>query len=467
MDIELSMTFCYHQNNSCPPFRQKGEIVMTKHLTFEQRSFIHQGLNEGMGLNEIADIIGKNYSTVLREVKKRRKPMSGNISNDCVHRNECRFPQACKAKDCIYPKSCRSCGRCIEACERYESNRCRRLAGAPYVCNGCRERQFCKIKKKFIYDPIKAQKMYRDTLSNSRRGISLSEEEIAHIDEVVSPLILQGQSVKVACHNNSDDIPVTDRTIYSYLKAGLLSVGPLDLSRMVQRKSRRKKSGPVMRVDKKCHIGRTYEDRKTFLDDNPESVDVQMDTVEGKKGGKCLLTLYFTDCSLQLMFLRERNTAKTVSQEFLRLRKLLGNERFSEMFALITTDRGSEFTDPCRIEYEDVDEETGKGIGEKQCHVFYCDPQNTNQKSECERNHEYIRMVIPKGKSMNGLEDEDVRLMMNHINSYERKSLGMSTPIDEFIKKYGQETATLLGLEKIPPNDVVLKPTLLNVKQDR
>ncbi len=93
--------------------------------------------------------------------------------------------------------------------------------------------------------------------------------------------------------------------------------------------------------------------------------------------------------------------------------------------------------------------------------LFYCDPMQTNQKSECERNHELIRYVISKGKSMNGLEQSDITKMMNHINSYQRKKWNGQAPIDMFINIYGKPIATLLGLEKIEPASIYLRPDLL------
>lgn len=432
---------------------------MAKHMTFEERSLIHQGLNEGMTLKAIAEMLGRSRSTIVREVMNRRTPSSWNVSNDCIHRKECIFPESCHAKGCIYPSNCRSCGKCISSCSRYEKELCEKLMTAPYVCNGCADRKMCRIRK-LVYNPSGAQKEYERILRESREGISLSEEELVHIDEVISPLLHNGQSVKVACHNNSDDITVSERTIYTYIEGGLLSVSPIDLARTVQRRPRRKKSGPVRRVDRKCHEGRTYEDRENFMKENRISDDVQMDTVEGRKGGKCILTLYFTDCGLQLMYLRDRNTARTVTERFEKLKAALGTDIFSELFGVITTDRGSEFTDPEKIELE-MDPSSGSYTERRISRVFYCDPRNSNQKSGCERNHEYIRMIIPKGKPMDNLDDEDVRLMMNHINSYARESLGMKAPVDRFAEIYGQETANLLGLEKIPPNEVKLSPELL------
>lgn len=180
----------------------------------------------------------------------------------------------------------------------------------------------------------------------------------------------------------------------------------------------------------------------------------QMDSVVIHKGGQTLLTILFTNCDLQLMFLRERNTAGSVTEIFRRLRETLGDERFRMLFQVIITDWGSEFSDPEKIE---ADMETG----EIQCRVFHCDPRNTNQKSNCERNHELIRYIIPKNHAKDEYTEEEIREMMNHINSYPRKKWNGQAPIDLFIKIYGQETANLLGLEKIPPDSITLTPALL------
>ncbi len=179
----------------------------------------------------------------------------------------------------------------------------------------------------------------------------------------------------------------------------------------------------------------------------------QMDSVVIHKGGQTLLTILFTNCDVQLMFLRERNTAGSVTEIFCRLRKALGDEKFRMLFQVIITDRGSEFSDPEKIE---ADMETG----EIQCRVFYCNPMNTNQKSNCERNHELIRYIIPKNHAKDEYTEEEIREMMNHINSYPRKKWNGQAPIDLFIKIYGQETANLLGLEKIPSDSITLTPAL-------
>ena len=179
-----------------------------------------------------------------------------------------------------------------------------------------------------------------------------------------------------------------------------------------------------------------------------------MDSVIIHKGGQAILTVLFTNCDLQLMFLREHNTAASVSTIFADLRQRLGPENYKSLFQVVLTDRGSEFSDPMKIE---TDTETGEQL----CRVFYCDPQNSNQKSNCERNHEFIRYLIPKNKGKDAYTGEEIRTMMNHINSYPRKKWNGQAPIDLFIKIYGEESATLLGLEKIPSDSIQLTPALL------
>ena len=118
--------------------------------------------------------------------------------------------------------------------------------------------------------------------------------------------------------------------IYNYIDAGLLSVDNVDLPRKVRYRTHSHKK-PV-RVDKQCHVGRTYEDFEAYLAANPDIPVVEMDSVEGRKGGKVLLTIYFRNSSLMLAFIRDNNTAKSVTEIFDWLYKQLGHEVFTSLF---------------------------------------------------------------------------------------------------------------------------------------
>ena len=62
---------------------------------------------------------------------------------------------------------------------------------------------------------------------------------------------------------------------------------------------------------------------------------------------------------------------------------------------------------------------------------------------------------------MDNLTQEDVSLMMNHINSYSRPNLGDNTPYAVFAALYGEEILKKMGAVLIPPGNVTLYPSLL------
>jgi IS30 family transposase len=78
-----------------------------------------------------------------------------------------------------------------------------------------------------------------------------------------------------------------------------------------------------------------------------------------------------------------------------------------------------------------------------------------------ENNHEFLRRVIPKGKPMDHLTQSDVSLMMSHINSYARKSLGDRSPYEAFAFMHGESLLKKLGVVFIPPDEITLRPSLL------
>ena len=176
-----------------------------------------------------------------------------------------------------------------------------------------------------------------------------------------------------------------------------------------------------------------------------------MDTVEGVKGGKVLLTIHFVNCSFMLAFIREHNDAQSVIDIFNYLQEILGIDKFKELFILVLTDNGSEFSNPKEIEFD-------SNTGEKRTQIFYCHPSSLYEKGSCEVNHELLRRI---GTSFNDLTQEDINLIMSHINSYKRKKLNNESPYSIFSKLYGEDTINKLGLQEIEPNKVNLSTHLL------
>ena len=428
-------------------------MAKNAHLVLDERATIEVRLRERASFTEIGRELGKAPSTISKEVRLHSQTVRKDSFNPCSKRSTCdEYGTACSKCKLQYSKSCKRCPRvkCYEHCKQFEVLVCNKLKKPPYVCNGCIQRQSCKLEK-HIYSAKSAQKNYETTRSESRQGIAITPEELKRVDAIVSPLVKLGQSIHMICVNNADDIMLDEKTIYNYIDAGLLSVDNVDLPRKVRYRARSHKK-PV-RVDKQCHVGRTYEDFETYLAANPDIPIVEMDSVEGRKGGKVLLTIYFRNCSLMLAFIRDNNTAKSVTEVFDWLYEQLGHDTFTALFQVIITDRGSEFTNPLAIEFNKDNE--------RRTHIFYCDPQRSDQKGGCEVTHEMIRRILPKKTSFDNLTQDDITLMMSHINSYSRKKLNNQSAHQLFSFINGGDILDKLGIKSIPANEINLTPLLL------
>ena len=423
------------------------------HLSLSDRIIIEAGLRERRSFSAIAAELGKDPTTISKEVRAHIKLNQAGGYNPCMIRKDCKhYGDLCHPCKFTSGKSCHSCYRtkCFDVCQDFQPAQCSKLDKPPYVCNGCQQRQTCKLER-HLYEAKFAQKEYEAIRSESRQGFAVTPAELERIDQIISPLIKKGQSIHQICVNNADEIMLDERTIYNYVDTGLLSVGNIDLPRKVRYKVRKKK--PPVRVDKQCHLGRTYEDFLEYTAANPDVPIVEIDSVEGRKGGKVLLTVFFRNSNLMLAFLRDRNTARSVTEVFEWLYETLGHEQYCRLFPIILTDRGSEFTDPVSIECTK--------LGEIRSRVFYCDPQRSDQKGGCEVTHEFIRRILPKGTSFDSLQQRDILLMMSHINSYTRKKLNNQSANRLFSFLYGETILPNLGIQDIPANDINLTPRLL------
>lgn len=308
--------------------------------------------------------------------------------------------------------------------------------------------------EKRIYSVVHAQKEYEAIRSESRQGVQLTEEEALRLDSLISPLLMKGQSLHHICTNHADEIMLNERSLYNYVDDGIFAARNIDMPRVV-RMGRRKKKKDSFKVDKKCRIGRTYQDFLQFMTEHPGLPIVEMDSVEGRKGGKVLLTLHFTIPQLMLAFVRDANTSQSVIDIFDRLYMELHPDIFDRLFQVLLGDNGSEFSNPSAIEMDLQNNQRTR--------VFYCDPQAPFQKGAAENNHALIRRIIPKGTSLDRFTQEDITLMMNHVNSYGRANLGDKTPYEVFASLYGEDILRRMGVELIPPDKVTLRPSLLKI----
>ena len=154
-----------------------------------------------------------------------------------------------------------------------------------------------------------------------------------------------------------------------------------------------------------------------------------------------------------LAFLRPSNNAASVIDVFNSLEQTLGLDSFRKMFPVILTDNGSEFSNPTALEFSPATKE-------RRTRIYYCNPYSSWEKPHVENNHLNLRKLLPKGASFNSLSQDNINLIVSHLNCQVRKSLNNKTPFDLFELIYGKEVLKKLNIKSVPPQDVELTPVL-------
>ena len=251
-----------------------------------------------------------------------------------------------------------------------------------------------------------------------------------------------------------EEIKVSERSIYNYIDAGALTISNLDLRRKVKYRKRRKKPSEIKCNKFNYRQGRTYEDFLKYMEEHPGTPVVEMDTVRGLRSKEqVLLTIMFNHNSVMLMILLEDESMEPVIRVFDRLTKVLGIRRFRKLFPVILTDNGRCFKDAMALEYTKN--------GSPRTKLFYCDPQASWQKPHIEKNHEFIRYVIPKGKTLKDYTQEDMTLIANHINSTRRPGLKYKSPYELVETEEMKKLLEVLNMFPIAADEICLSPKLL------
>ena len=435
-----------------------------KHLSTSQRIHIEKGLNDGLSFAAIARKLDKHPSTIAKEVKKYRtlQPREKDPKKParCALFKECTLRFLCDKKDCV--KMCKSCydvkllvSKCSYLCSEYREPQCASISKAPFVCNHCARQRTCN-KEKAYYIAQNADQSSQELLVSCRQGINQAPADIAMLDTLISPLLAQGQSLAHIYAFHGHEIPCSRKTLYNYIDQGVFTAKNIDLHRKVRYKCKPRKTGTrVSLAAKEFRIGRTYEDFQKFIQENPDIPVVELDTVEGGRDNstQAFLTIFFRNCSLMLIFVLQEKSQDQVIKVFDYLTEKLGIKVFQELFPVILTDNGVEFQFPERLECDKN--------GEIRTKIFYCNPNSSWQKGRIEKNHEYIRYVIPKGQSLDHYKQRDACVLMNHINSEARDSLNGCTPFRLSKMLLNNRLHRLLCLQEIPADQVNLKPSLL------
>lgn len=416
------------------------------HLTLEERRIIRKGIEDGRTKTAIAKNLGKDKSTIGKEIK--------------LHRflsYKCHLPLECDTY-----RKCKHGRHCTADCPDYIPFRCKRRDRSPGACNGCSRHHSCRFDK-YKYSPEKAHEEYRTTLVDARLGVNLTTSEAKAMGDVISPLLKQGLS-PYAILQSHPELGICEKTLYNYIEGGVLKevsgATVMDLRRKVSRKPSKKLAARYKKRQDHTYLkGRTYKDYEAYREKNPDSFVTQMDTVYNDvSNGPFLQTFKFICCGVMVAIYHDTKTAQDMLDGVGVLEKILGRKVFRKYVHILLTDRGSEFSSASLMENPDG--------GARRTRVFYCDPMQSGQKGSLENNHIALRCICPKGTDLRtiGLTgQEQLNLALSHINSVPVKKLGGKSPLEtaRFFYPDLYKKLTAFGICPVESDKIVLKPYLL------
>ena len=416
------------------------------HLTLEERRIILTGITNGSSKAAIAQTIGKDKSTIGKEIKLHR-----------TLSHKCKMPLECNNyRKCMFGR------QCTQDCPGYSPFKCSRRDRSPGACNGCSNWSHCRFNK-YTYSPEDAQMDYRTVLVDSRQGVNLTTSEAKDIADVVGPLLKKGQS-PYQIITNHPELGISEKTLYNYIEGDVLheiaGITVMDLRRQVSRKISKKKSkGYKKRTDRKYLKGRTYKDYKVYLEENPDVTVVQMDTIyNNETNGPFVQTFKFIRTGVLVAIFHDSKTAESMKSGVDLLESILSPELFKKYVHILLTDRGTEFSAADAMEVS-VD-------GTRRTRVFYCDPMQSGQKGSLENKHIELRYIFPKDtdlKALGLIDQAALNIAVSHIDSVPLEKFGGKSPLDvaDFMYHDLYKKLDAFGIHKIEKDKVVLKPYLL------
>lgn len=426
------------------------QIHNNKHLTLDERKIIQTGIENRSNKVDIARTIGKDPTTIAKEIRKHRifKP-----------RNQFIYPSICIHRQ--------ACGGCKKRCSKYEEIKCNKRDKSPGACNKCPNIAKCHLDKYFYY-AAQADDEYKQDLVDFREGINLTTLEAKELAHILKPLLDQGQSL-YQIKSSHNEIKQCIKTLYNYIEMGVFKEYGIDnfsLKEQVNRKQFKHKY--KKRKEPANYENHKYKDYLKFKEDNPIVPTTEMDTVLNSKSGPYIQTFYFEGSGLMIGFLHEEKTSESMAKTLDDLENKLGHDLYRELFPLILTDRGIEFE---KVDLFEFNQETG----EFRTNIFYCDAYQSSQKPHVENTHNYIRDIIPNEMDISNITQDDLNLMFSHINSTPRKSLKGKTPYEVFgfmmstseNPNRGKEILDLLNIKEIKRDEVTLKPYLIKHNKNK
>ena len=366
-----------------------------KHLTYDQRKVIVNGITHKYTAKEISEALGFDPTSISKEVKRNRFITSiGKYNSDC--------------------------------------NKTKRW---PYVCSGCNKRYNNQcLFNKYRYDAKRAQDKANINLINSRKGLDIESSKFNELDKIIKDGVDNNKSIYQITIENKDTINKSVTTIYRYINNGYLTTKRIDLPYAVKFKKRKHNKKYEYSSNKTIdRTGHTYIDYLSFIHKHPGIYVWQLDFLgKIKTDNNNILSFILPVLQFSILGLIKNPNQEKVAKFFDDLEQKIGIDAFKDLIPVILTDRDPNFTDINGICFSKI-------TGEERCKLFFCDAYVSTQKPNVENINKQLRLFFPKGKSIDIYNYQDILNINKTLLNRPLKSLDNFTPKDAFIKVFDED----------------------------
>lgn len=429
-----------------------------KNLSELEMGNIEFYLNENKSIAEIGRLLVKDESTIRKEIKNYSSFFgSARKCSNCLNKDNCHQKYLCnKIPDKIKCSKCKYCVQAVKICPNYKvSIECDLLKKNHHVCNSCELYFKCK-KVKIKYHAETAIKMHNAVQRVSRIDTKLDKFP-QEFKEYLSNRIKNGISPDIIMNTLPEKYQMyksATSSFYSWIDKGLLDCCNLDLRNKVSRV--RYGENTLKRNTVKGHQlnGRSIEDLSQEERENRPLGIVELDTVEGIKGGELLFTIMIPCFSLMLGFKIKEKTQEEIGKVLDNLEDKL-DSYFYVIFRKAIPDNGVEFLD-----FELLERSIHEGLN-KRMEIHYTHTYAPYEKPHIENNHILLRWLIEKGYDISLLSADDILDIINRLNNYPRPKKGYKTPLQLLEEGLGDYILDLLNLHHIPIEELNMKDMII------
>lgn len=262
------------------------------------------------------------------------------------------------------------------------------------------------------YDAELAQRKYKKRLHEKLKHIRLTSSMKRMIDN----LLLQDYSpeqIKGRMNILGKDM-VSHERIYQYIWQNKKQGG--ELYKHLRRNGRKYRKRGWAKDSRGIIKNRvSIENRPVEVDEKKRFGDIEIDTIVGRNHKGALFTA--NDRCTMITWIAKLSEKDSISLYKAAVKKLMP---FKTLLHTITSDNGKEFANHQAIA-EDLNVD-----------FYFAHPYHSWERGANENMNGLIRQYIPKGSSLEDIDDEYIEMIQEKLNNRPRKKLGFLTPYEYF-----------------------------------